>query len=288
MVPIKKIGIFCKHNPPVEKKVIENITLWLESKNFDLIFENEAASILGKENGHNPDEIPKVADLIVVLGGDGTLLGVARLAAGHDVLILPVNLGTLGFLAEISFPNFREEFEKIRNGNYQVENRMLLKVSHYRNSKRLKKFHAMNEVALIKGIESGLINLEVHADGDYMTSYRADGLIVATPTGSTAYSLSTGGPILHPSMNAITLSPICPFALTNRPIVVPDGSELAVKLPEDSSPIRFAVDGQEGGPMEPGDILKINKAEVPVKIVQPSGKNFYQVLREKLHWGAKP
>ncbi len=288
MVPIKTIGIFCKYKPPVRKKVLEDIVLWLESQGFDIILDVEAASIMERDTGLDSKKVPALSDLIVVLGGDGTLLGVARLSVGHNVLILPVNLGALGFLAEISFPDFRYEFEKINNGIYQVEDRMLLNVSQFRNGNKIAEFHAMNEVALIKGIESGIIDLEVNIDDKYMTSYRADGLIVATPTGSTAYSLSSGGPILHPSMNAMVLSPICPFALTNRPIVVPDGSELDVKLAYDGAPIRCVMDGQEEDSMKFGDIIKIKKAEAPVKFVQPSGKNFYQVLREKLHWGAKP
>ncbi len=288
MAPIKTIGIFCKHKPPVKKKVLEDIVLWLENQSFNIILEEEAASIMGRDTGYDPIKIPGLADLIVVLGGDGTLLGVARLSVGHDVLILPVNLGTLGFLAEISFPDFRTEFDKLKNGVYEVEDRMLLNATLLRNENKIREFHAMNEVALIKGIDSGIIDLEVNINSKYMTSYRADGLIVATPTGSTAYSLSSGGPILHPSMNAMVLSPICPFALTNRPVVIPDGSELTVKLAYEGPSIRCVLDGQEQTPMEYGDTLKIKKADTPVKIVQLSGKNFYQVLREKLHWGAKP
>ncbi len=288
MAPIKSIGIFCKHKPPVKKKVLEDIVLWLERQSLDIILEEEAARIIGRDTGYDPAKIPSLVDLIVVLGGDGTLLGVARLSVGYDVRILPVNLGTLGFLAEVSFPEFREGFEKMKSGIYQVENRMLLSATLFRGENKIGEFHAMNEVSLIKGIDSGIIDLEVNIDGKYMTSYRADGLIVATPTGSTAYSLSSGGPILHPSMNAIVLSPICPFALTNRPIVVPDGSQLEVKLAYEEPSIRCVLDGQGRETMEYGDILKIKKADKPVKIVQLSGKNFYQVLREKLHWGAKP
>ena len=287
MAPIKTIGIFCKHKPPVKKKVLEDIVLWLEDQSFNIVLEETAASIMRRGNGCDPAKIPNLADLIVVLGGDGTLLGVARLSVGHDVLILPVNLGTLGFLAEISFPDFRNEFNKLKDG-IEVENRMLLNATQFRNGNKIGEFHAMNEVSLIKGINSGIIDLEVNINNKYMTSYRADGLIVATPTGSTAYSLSSGGPILHPSMNAMVLSPICPFALTNRPIVIPDGSELAVQLAYKGPTIRCVLDGQERTPMKYGDTLKIKKADTPVKIVQLSGKNFYQVLREKLHWGAKP
>ena len=261
---------------------------WLENQSLKIILEETAALIMGRDNGYPPDKIPLLVDLIIVLGGDGTLLGVARLSVGHDVLILPVNLGTLGFLAEISFPDFREGFEKMKTGIFQIEDRMLLNATLFRSGKEIGEFHAMNEVSLIKGIDSGIIDLEVNINGKYMTSYRADGLIVATPTGSTAYSLSSGGPILDPSMNAMILSPICPFALTNRTVVVPDGSQLEVKLVYKGPPIRCVLDGQEREPMAFGDVLKIKKTDTPIKIVQISGKNFYQVLREKLHWGAKP
>jgi len=243
----------------------------------------ETAGIIGETSNLNKEEIPSKADLIIVLGGDGTLLSVARLAHPFDVPILAVNLGSLGFLTEVSLPDMYGTLEQVLKGESVSERRMLLNACLQRKGNTLQNDFALNDVAINKN-SARIVNLEVHVNGQYMTSYRADGLIIATPTGSTAYSLSAGGPIIHPSMNALLLSPICPFTLTNRPIVIPNQSTLQVKLITEEE-VQVTLDGQTGYSMFPDDVLEVKQGPTPVSLIQAKGKNYYQVLRQKLHWG---
>ena len=222
-------------------------------------------------------------ELIIVLGGDGTLLSVARIAHLHEVPILAVNLGSLGFITEVALPEMYQTLEVVLKGEYTTEKRMLLSAALYRDNELVRSDFALNDVVINKSA-ARIVNLEVRVGSQYMTSYRADGLIIATPTGSTAYSLSAGGPILHPAMNALLLCPICPFALTNRPIVVPDLSVLQVQLTTDEE-VQVTLDGQIGFTMSRNDYLEVQQAPTPVRLVQAPGKNYYQILRKKLHWG---
>lgn len=244
----------------------------------------ETAGIIGETSNFKKEEIPSKADLIIVLGGDGTLLSVARLTHPFDVPILAVNLGSLGFLTEVSLPDMYGTLEQVLKGESSIEQRMLLNACLLRDGVTLQNNFALNDVAINKN-SARLVNIEVHVNGQYMTSYRADGLIIATPTGSTAYSLSAGGPIIHPSMNALLLNPICPFTLTNRPIVIPNQSVLQVKLITEAEEVQVTVDGQTGYSMFSNDVLEIKQGPTPVSLIQAKGKNYYQVLRQKLHWG---
>jgi len=280
---IQKIGIFSKQKPDISRKVLLELSSWLRERNYDILMAPETAGIIGETSNLNKEEIPSKADLIIVLGGDGTLLSVARLAHPFDVPILAVNLGSLGFLTEVSLPDMYGTLEQVLKGESVSERRMLLNACLQRKGNTLQNDFALNDVAINKN-SARIVNLEVHVNGQYMTSYRADGLIIATPTGSTAYSLSAGGPIIHPSMNALLLSPICPFTLTNRPIVIPNQSTLQVKLITEEE-VQVTLDGQTGYSMFPDDVLEVKQGPTPVSLIQAKGKNYYQVLRQKLHWG---
>ena len=284
---MKKIGIFCKQKPNIDVKIISELTQWLESRNCTVYLEPDTAALIGKKPSTSKDEVASNSDLVIVLGGDGTLLNVASIAHPHEVPILGVNLGSLGFLTETTMENFYPTLEQVLNGKCEIENRMLLNAGVLRDEKRIEDFNVLNDIVINKGALARIVNLEVFVDGQYMTSYRADGLIIASPTGSTAYSLSAGGPIIHPSMRALVLSPICPFALTNRPIVMPDSATIKVQLTtrNEDEDVRVTLDGQTGYSMKSGDILEVKKADIPVKLVQTPGKNYYQLLRKKLHWG---
>ncbi len=247
--------------------------------------DKNTAAIIDEPPTCDKEDIPQRSQLIIVLGGDGTLLSVARITFPFDVPILPVNLGSLGFLTEVSLPELYDTLEKVLQGDYAFETRMLLKAVLMREDKPVEKFHVLNDVVINKGGPARIVNLEVLVNDQYMTSYRADGLIISTPTGSTAYSLSAGGPIIHPSMSSLLLSPICPFTLTNRHIVIPDQSRIKVKLLTEGEPVHITLDGQQGCEMVAGDVLEVQKADTPVKLVQAPGKNYYQTLRQKLHWG---
>ena len=260
---------------------------WLRERNCKLYMDQNSADLTGEPATCPQEEIPSLSELVIVLGGDGTLLNVARIAHSHGVPILGVNLGNLGFLTETTLENLYHTLQSTLNGECEVEHRMLLNASLWRDEKKIQDFNVLNDIVINKGALARIVNLTVSVNDQPMTSYRADGLIIATPTGSTAYSLSAGGPIIHPSMQALVLSPICPFALTNRPIVIPDTSRIKVQLAKrhEDEDVRITLDGQMGCAMKSGDILEAEKAQVSVKLVQAPGKNYYQTLRKKLHWG---
>ncbi|NIP99268.1 MAG: NAD(+) kinase [Nitrospinaceae bacterium] len=283
MDSIKKIGIFCKQKPEISREVLKNLTQWLREKNYCPLMGQETAEIIGETSPVQKEEIPSQADLIIVLGGDGTLLSVARLIHPFEVPILAVNLGSLGFLTEVSLPELYDTLAQVLKGEPNIERRMLLKALLKRKGQNIREDFALNDVVINKSA-ARIVNLEVHVNHQYMTSYRADGLIISTPTGSTAYSLSAGGPIIHPSINALVLSPICPFALTNRPIVIPSQSTLQVKLITEEE-VQVTLDGQTGYTMYREDVLEIKQGPTPVCLIQAPGKNYYQILRRKLHWG---
>ena len=283
----KKIGVFCKPKAPSATDVLGRLIPWLRKQNYHIFLDTGTAAIINESSSYEKREISQQADLLIVLGGDGTLLSVARAAHPHNIPILAVNLGSLGFLAEISIEELYPTLENILAGKFEIENRMLLNACIWRNGEKVEDHNVLNDVVINKGAVARVINLQVLVDGQYMTSYRADGLIIATPTGSTAYSLSAGGPIIHPSMHTLVLSPICPFTLTNRSILIPDQSIIQVKLAAEYDDVRVTLDGQEGYDMRAGDILEIKKTKTSFQLIRGPNKNYYQILRDKLHWGSQ-
>ena len=282
---MKKIGVFCKPKAVSGATILKKLIPWLNDQHLKVFLDKETATLINKTSSHEKEEISKKADLLIVLGGDGTLLGVARTAHPYNVPILAVNLGNLGFLTEVSLDQLYPVLENVLAGKFEVERRMLLNACIWRNGKKVEDHNVLNDVVINKGVVARVINLKVFVNGQYMTSYRADGLIIATPTGSTAYSLSAGGPIIHPSMQTLVLSPICPFTLTNRSILIPDHSVIQVKLATEYKDVRITLDGQEGHGMKAKDILEIQKTKTTLKLIPGPDKNYYQTLRQKLHWG---
>ena len=283
----KKIGVFCKPKAPSATDILGRLIPWLRKQNYHIFLDTGTAAIINETSSYEKREISQQADLLIVLGGDGTLLSVARAAHPYNIPILAVNLGSLGFLAEISIDELYPTLENILAGKFEIENRMLLNACIWRNGEKVEDHNVLNDVVINKGAVARVINLQVLVNGQYMTSYRADGLIIATPTGSTAYSLSAGGPIIHPSMHTLVLSPICPFTLTNRSILIPDQSIIQVKLAAEYDDVRVTLDGQEGYDMRAGDILKIKKTKTSLQLIRGPNKNYYQILRDKLHWGSQ-
>ena len=283
----KKIGVFCKPKAPSATDILGRLIPWLRKQNYHIFLDTGTAAIINETSSYEKREISQQADLLIVLGGDGTLLSVARAAHPHNIPILAVNLGNLGFLAEISIDELYPTLENILAGKFEIENRMLLNACIWRNGEKVEDHNVLNDVVINKGAVARVINLQVLVNGQYMTSYRADGLIIATPTGSTAYSLSAGGPIIHPSMHTLVLSPICPFTLTNRSILIPDQSIIQVKLAAEYDDVRVTLDGQEGYDMRAGDILEIKKTKTSLQLIRGPNKNYYQILRDKLHWGSQ-
>ena len=283
----KKIGVFCKPKAPSATDILGRLIPWLRKQDYHIFLDTGTAAIINESSSYEKREISQQADLLIVLGGDGTLLSVARAAHPHNIPILAVNLGSLGFLAEISIDELYPTLENILAGKFEIENRMLLNACIWRNGEKVEDHNVLNDVVINKGAVARVINLQVLVNGQYMTSYRADGLIIATPTGSTAYSLSAGGPIIHPSMHTLVLSPICPFTLTNRSILIPDQSIIQVKLTAEYDDVRITLDGQEGYDMRAGDILEIKKTKTTLQLIRGPNKNYYQILRDKLHWGSQ-
>jgi len=283
---VKNIGIFCKQKLPVGREILAGLVEWLSKKDCRVLMDKDTAGVMGRDYSEQWTDIPARADLIIVLGGDGTILSVARSAHPFNVPILGVNLGTLGFLAEVTLTDLYDVLDSVLNGRFEYENRMLLNACLWRDKKKVGDYHVLNDVVINKGALARIVNLKVQVNSQYMTSYRADGLIISTPTGSTAYSLSAGGPIIHPSMDALVLSPICPFTLTNRSIVIPDQSIIQVEFATENENVRVTFDGQHGCDMFQGDVMEVKKAETSIQMIQAPGKNYYQTLRNKLHWGS--
>ncbi len=282
---MKKIGVFCKPKAPLGATTLYKLIPWLRERSCKVLCDSDTAAIVKESSSLSREEIACQADLLIVLGGDGTLLGVARKTHPYNVPILAVNLGNLGFLTEVTLDELYPSLENILAGKYDVEHRMLLNTCIWRNGNKAEDHNVLNDVVISKGAVARVLNLQVLVNGQYMTSYRADGLIIATPTGSTAYSLSAGGPIIHPSMHTLVLSPICPFTLTNRSILIPDQSIIQVKLAGEYEDVRITLDGQEGCDMNVEDTLEIQKTKTTLKMIPGPNKNYYQTLRQKLHWG---
>ncbi len=282
---MKNIGIIAK-NIPKARRAAKELYGWLAKKGKRVFMDETTAAAVNTE-GFPPSEIPNLADMIIVLGGDGTLLSTARYAAEskRDVPILGVNLGSLGFMAELSLDEMYENLEKAISGRLETEERMMLIASVLRGEKRTARYSVLNDAVINKGALARMLWLEVWVDDAYLTSLKSDGLIVATPTGSTAYSLSAGGPIIHPAIDCFVLTPICPHTLSNRPIALPDASVVRVRLASKSEDVALTLDGQVGCPLEWNDTVEIKKARHRVKLIKHPTKDYYEILRTKLKWG---
>ena len=281
---IKTVGLVVKRERPEAIAIARTLTRFLRTKHKTPLADSETAKKIGAEaveRHHLADR----ADLIVVLGGDGTLLGVARLVASQGTPILGVNLGGLGFLTEVTIAEAQAALGRVLAGNYEVDRRIMLEAVVERASEELpQSFQAFNDVVVGKGPLGRMLELEVFANHTAFCSYRADGLIVATPTGSTAYALSAGGPIVFPTLNAIVLAPICPHTLSNRPVVLPDSYEIEIHVKAPDHDTTFTVDGQESAQLGPADIIKVHRARHVVSLVR-SAHPYFEIWRDKLHWG---
>jgi NAD+ kinase len=282
---IKCVGVVVKPNHKEAWETACELSVWLEKRGIELIGSpHEEDEICPIENV-GAEEFQQKADLIVVLGGDGTMISTARLIGNREVLVLGINYGSLGYLTEFRIEEMFSALEEILAGNYKTDRRVMLEIEHQRGEKTLGKGRVLNDVVINKAVLARIIEIEVSLDELFVNNFRADGLIVATPTGSTAYSLSAGGPIVYPSMNAVVLTPICPFTLTNRPIVIPDTAEICLRLKNESDGVVLTLDGQIGYQMQTGDCVLIRKSLLTFNLVQPPNRNYFDVLRNKLKWG---
>jgi NAD+ kinase len=277
---IRSVGIVVKPNNQDAETTASQLSEWLRSKGIELAGE---PVFTGKETDEARQKID--ADMIVVLGGDGTMIATARMVADSDVLVLGINYGGLGYLTDFRIEEMYTAIESILEGDFEVDQRVMLDVEHRREGKVIGAGRVLNDVVINKAALARIIEIDVSLNGLFVNSFRSDGLIVATPTGSTAYNLSAGGPIVYPSMNAVVLTPICPFTLTNRPIVVPDRAEIELKLIDGHEGVILTLDGQTGFSMNGGDTVRIRKSETTLNLLQPPNRNYFDVLRNKLKWG---
>ncbi len=282
---IRVVGLVAKYEEPKAAEMVAWLVPWLKEKGKQVLVEKGMPRAGGKSCGKK--EMAEKADLIVVLGGDGTLLSVARLVERPQVPILGVNMGGLGFITEVGIDELESVLASTLAGDFAVEKRMTLEIRLHPRKGRPRKFRVLNDGVITKGARSRIIDLETYVGKEYLCTYRADGLIISTPTGSTAYSLAAGGPILHPSLGAIVLTPICPHTLTNRPIVVSSKSTIRVTLRSSGDTVFLSPDGQEGILLNNGDVVEALDYNVPVSLVKDPSRSYFEVLRNKLKWGER-
>ena len=283
---IKKVGVVVKPNNSEAFRTACELSEWLVSRGIEFVGEPCVWSE-NPEDGLESwgEELAENADMIVVLGGDGTMISAARMVGDHEVLVLGINYGSLGYLTDFRIEEMTPAIEMILRGEYEIDPRVMLRAEHWRGDEKLDEGRVLNDVVINKAALARIIEIEMNLDGRFVNSFRADGLIVATPTGSSAYNLSAGGPIVYPSMNAIVVTPICPFTLTNRPIVVPDVAEIELHLLNENEGVVLTLDGQIGHTLHSSDRVRIRKSRMPFLLVQPPNRNYFDVLRNKLKWG---
>lgn len=290
---MKRIGIIAKQNKPEAVTITGRLVEWLQPKGVEVYIEEEIEKSLRPNltapflNPVKREEIPSHAEMIIVLGGDGTLLSVARLVGSHEVPILGVNLGGLGFLTEITLEELYRVLERVIQGDFVTDERVVFHAAVIRRGERLAEFIVLNDAVINKGALARIIDLETTINGEYLTTFKSDGLIISTPTGSTAYNLSAGGPIVYPSLHCIIITPICPHTLTNRPIVIPDDVEVRAILKSRQQEVILTLDGQQGFVLEFGDVVEVKKAEGKILLIKSPYRHYFEVLRKKLKWGER-
>ena len=285
---MRRIGIVAKPDAPWAPEVVTRLVDWLTERHIDVTLEKETAGIVPavRAAAANKAELPGLSDLLIVLGGDGTLLSMARAVGDLGVPLMGGNLGDLGFLTATTLDEMLPSLQAVLEGRMVVEARLMLVARVVRHGAAVWEHMALNDVVITKSAMSRIINLTVSVEGQYATAYRADGLIISTPTGSTAYSLFAGGPIVFPGVEAIVLTPICSHTLTNRPIVIPALHRIEVTINSDQE-IMLTVDGQVGVGLRERDVVEVIEAGPRMKLVRFPQKDFFSVLRTKLKWGER-
>ena len=288
-MPAAKIttaGIVSKPHSEQAARVVPALAEWLAGRGIAMRMDPETAEYAGRKDALPREQVAEDAQLLIVLGGDGTLLSAARAARGRDIPLFAVNLGKLGFLTAITVDDLYPQLERVLAGDYQVSRRGMLHSELWRGGQCTGAYESLNDISLAKAEIARIIDLEVHVDDHPMCVYKADGIIVSTPTGSTAYSLSAGGPIVFPTVAAFCITPICPHMLTNRPVIVPDDKIIRVTLHSHDT-VYLTADGQAGELLAYGDQVLCRRSEHTVSLIQPPGIMFFDVLREKLQWGGR-
>ena len=289
---MRTVGILARPDLARAGATLQDLVTWLGERGVSVRLEEQTARLLAGGTPGSCTTVPardvaRGSEALIVLGGDGTLL-----AASHDleapIPVLGVNFGSLGFLTEITLTELYPALETLLDGSYRYEERLMLRATIQRGDRSEVMGDVLNDVVVTRAALSRIIHLDVTVDGLFVSAFRADGLIVSSPTGSTAYNLAAGGPILHPSLAAVVLTPICPHMLTNRPLVVSEESVIEVRLRETGKgDVHIALDGQPGLPFTPRDLVRISKSPRSVRLVKSPGRDYYEVLRTKLKWGER-
>jgi len=288
---IASIGVVVKPHQPDALETLCALTKWLSERHIAFVGLPE---IEHEQIEHNTGckiqvvaegEMAQRVDLMLVLGGDGTMIATGRMLGDHQAPVIGVNYGGLGYLAEFPIEEMFPALEAILAGEYKVQRRLMLSVELWRGDDLVSQNRVLNDVVVNKSALARIIEIEAYLNQQFVNLFRADGLIVATPTGSTAYNLSAGGPIIYPSMNAMVITPICPFTLSNRPIVVPDDSVIEVRLNTENEEVALTLDGQVGFSLQARDRIVIRQSNTSFNLVQPPNRNYFEVLRNKLKWG---
>ena len=286
MQNIRTVGIISKPKITKAPEIVSGLLAWLDKRGVRYRCDPLTAEYAGCKECFDRDELHEGIDLLIVLGGDGTLLSAARAVAGYDIPIFAVNLGHLGFLTSIRVEDLYPELERALAGENRIGRRRMVDCEILRDGKTIGSYSALNDVVIAKSELARMIDLDTHVDNHFVAAYKADGLIISTPTGSTAYSLSAGGPVIFPSVNCFCITPICPHMLTNRPVIVPDSSVINI-LNHGEDGTYLTIDGQVGEPLSKGDRVVCRASPKTIPLIRPPKMLFFDVLREKLKWGER-
>jgi NAD+ kinase len=281
----KSVGILTKPRFPEIERTLRDVVSWLRARNIDVLLDTTSATHLGEQGGYQKSQLGLTADVLLVLGGDGTMLNAARLAGERSIPILGVNMGGLGFLTEVRLENLYPSLERVFANDFVLDERLMLRTHIHRHGEMVAQGEVLNDVVISKGTLARMIELKIAIQGRFVTNLRGDGLILSSPTGSTAYSLSAGGPIIDPAVQSLILTPICPHTLTHRPLIVPGNAKIDVTLTSKDDGAMATLDGQVGVAISQGDSVVIQTSDHRTRLIRFPESNYYDVLREKLKWG---
>jgi len=284
---MKCAGIIAKHNDPRAESIVSDLCRWLEDHGKRVVLDRETAAMIGRTDSVVRAKIPEHCDFLIVIGGDGTLLSAARVVGTTGKPILGVNMGSLGFMTAITLDELYPALERTFRYDFDYEERMMLVAHVHRLGERVANYTVLNDVVINKGALAKIIDIKVTVGEMYLSTFKADGLIICTPTGSTGYSLAAQGPIIYPTMNTILITPICPHTLTFRPLVVPDGLVVRSELLSKETDVFLTLDGQVGFGLRQGDVIEVKRADAPLRFFRSPFRDYFTVLRTKLKWGER-
>ncbi len=284
---MKCIGIIAKHTDPRAESIVSDLARWLGERGREVAFDRETAALLGRSDGVVRSSLPEHSDFLVVIGGDGTLLSAARVVGGSGRPILGVNLGGLGFMTAVTLDELYPVLERILRGEAEYDERMMLCVHVHRLGERVADYTVLNDAVINKGALAKIVDIRVTVEREYLATYKSDGLIISSPTGSTGYSLSAQGPIVYPTLHTLLITPICPHMLTLRPLLVPDDMTVRAELISRGTDVFLTLDGQVGFGLREGDVVEVRKAKSTLRFIRSPFKDYFAVLRTKLKWGER-